>query len=116
MGEPRAHAVVICASTSCPALPRAPLRAATLDAQLDDATRGWIADTGKGMKIDREANTIRLSKIFDWFEEDFADAGGVLAFVTRHAPAADRKWLEAHGADARIAYFEYDWAANALGE
>ncbi len=114
MGEPRAHAVVICASTSCPALPREPLRAATLDAQLDAAMRAWIADTGKGMKIDREANTIRLSKIFDWFDEDFEDAGGVLAFVTPYAPEADRRWLREKGPRARIVYFDYDWDVNAI--
>ena len=114
MGEPRAHAVVICASTSCPALPRKPLHVATLDAQLDAAMRDWIADPGKGLAIDRQANTIRLSKIFDWFDEDFEADGGVLAFVTPYAPEADRGWLQENGKRARVVYFDYDWDANAL--
>ena len=114
LGEPRAHAVVICASTSCPALPREPLREATLDAQLDAAARAWLADPGKGLRIERTARVVRLSKIFDWFEEDFEAAGGVLAFATRFAPDADRAWLEAHGAGARRAWFDYDWRVNAL--
>jgi hypothetical protein len=113
-GDPRTHAVVICASTSCPALPREPLAAARLDAQLDAAVRQWLADPGKGLRIDRAAEAIRLSKIFDWFEEDFARAGGVLAFVERYAPAADREWIRAHAATAEIDYFDYDWAVNAL--
>jgi len=113
-GDPRTHAVVVCASTSCPALPREPLVAARLDAQLDAALRAWLADPGKGLRIDRAAQTVQLSKIFDWFEEDFAKAGGVLAFVTRYAPEGDRAWLQAHGADARLDYFDYDWAVNAL--
>jgi hypothetical protein len=113
-GDPRTHAVVVCASTSCPALPREPLAAARLDAQLDAAVRQWLADPGKGLRIDRAAGTIRLSKIFDWFEADFAKAGGVLAFVERYAPEGDREWLRAHAATAEIDYFDYDWAVNAL--
>ena len=113
-GDPRTHAVVVCASTSCPALPREPLTAARLDAQLDAAVRAWLADRDKGMRIDRAAQTVHLSKIFDWFEEDFAKAGGVVAFAIRYAPEADRDWLRAHAATARIDYFDYDWAVNAL--
>ena len=112
LGDPRTHAVVICASTSCPALPREPLSAARLDAQLDTAMRQWLADPDKGLRIDRAADTVHLSRIFDWFAEDFAKAGGVLAFAARYAPDADRDWLIAHGADARIQYFDYDWAVN----
>jgi hypothetical protein len=73
-----------------------------------------MADPGKGLRIDRAANEIQLSRIFDWFEEDFAKAGGVIAFASRHAPESDREWLRAHGATARIEYFDYDWAVNAL--
>ena len=115
LGDPRTHAVVICASTSCPALPREPLTAERLDAQLDAAMRQWLADPGKGLRIDRAANTIHLSKIFDWFEEDFAKAGGVLAFVARYAPESDREWLRTHGATARIDYFDYDMADPGKG-
>jgi len=113
-GDPRTHAVVVCASTSCPQLPREPLSAARLDAQLDAAVRAWLDDSGKGLRIDRAANTIHLSKIFDWFEGDFAKAGGVPSFVARYAPEADREWLRAHAAAAKIEYFDYDWAVNAL--
>ncbi len=114
LGDPRSHAAVICASTSCPALPREPLTAARLGDQLDAAMRQWLADPGKGLRIDRAANTIQLSRIFDWFEEDFAAAGGVLAFAARYAAEPDREWLRAHGARARLEYFDYDWAVNAL--
>jgi hypothetical protein len=102
--------VVVCASTSCPALPREPLRAETLDAQLDAAMRRWMADPGKGLAIDRASGTVRLSKIFDWFEEDFAPSP--LAFAARFAPDDARRFLEAHP-DADVAYFDYDWSVNA---
>lgn len=114
MGDPRTHAAVICASTSCPALRREPFSAAKLDAQLDQAMRTWMADPGKGLKLDRAADTVRLSKIFDWFAEDFAPEGGALKFAARFAPADARTWLEANGSRADVEYFDYDWRVNAL--
>jgi hypothetical protein len=114
MGDPRVHAAVICASTSCPALRREPFTAARLDAQLDDAMRTWMADPDKGLRVDRERRTVRLSKIFDWFEEDFEAAGGALRFAARYAPEDARRWIEANADRARVAYFDYDWRVNAL--
>lgn len=113
LGDPRAHAAVVCASTSCPSLRREPYTPERLDAQLDGATRAWLADPGKGLRIDRAANTVHLSKIFDWFPEDFEAAGGALAFAARHATGEDAAWLRAHP-DARVAYLDYDWDVNAL--
>jgi hypothetical protein len=114
MGDPRIHAAIVCASTSCPSLTRAPFRAANLEEQLDAALASFLADPRKGLAIDRGAGVVRLSKIFDWFEEDFAAQGGVLAVVTARAPASERAWLASRGADARIAYLDYDWTLNDL--
>jgi hypothetical protein len=113
MGDPRTHAAVICASTSCPALRREPWRARELDAQLDDAVRIWLADEGKGLRIDREDESVTLSRIFDWFEEDFETQGGTLAFVARYAPEPSRSWLARHP-DPDLEYFDYDWRLNGL--
>ncbi|MGH0029432.1 MAG: DUF547 domain-containing protein [Myxococcota bacterium] len=112
MGDARAHAAVVCASTSCPALRREPFTADRLDAQLDDAMRRWMADRGKGLRVDRSSGTVWLSKIFDWFEEDFAPSP--LAFAARFASDADRRAIEQLGDGADVEYFDYDWAVNAL--
>ena len=112
MGDPRIHAAIVCASTSCPSLAREPFTASRLDAQLDAALAAFLTDSRKGLAVDRGAGTVRLSKIFDWFEEDFAPQGGVLAVVAAHAPEAERAWLRERGSKARIAYFDYDWRLN----
>jgi hypothetical protein len=112
MGEPRIHGAIVCASISCPDLRREPYRPERLDAQLDDNVRAWLAHDDKGLAIDRAAADIRLSPIFDWFEEDFAAAGGVLAFVARYAPPDARAWLEANADRADVSYFDYDWGLN----
>ena len=112
MGEPRIHAAIVCASLSCPPLRREPYRADALEAQLDDNARAWLADPRKGVRVDRVAGVVRVSAIFDWFEEDFVAVGGVRAFLGRYAPEADRAWLAARGADLELRTLDYDWSLN----
>ena len=112
MGDPRIHAAIVCASTSCPTLHREPYRASVIDAQLDDAMRRFLGNRDKGLRIDRRDATIYLSKIFDWFEEDFAGSGGVLSSATAYLTGEDRTWMENHASLADIEYMDYDWNLN----
>jgi len=112
LGEPRIHAAIVCASTSCPSLRRTPFTARDLDAQLDEAMRQWLASPSKGMRIDREDERLTVSRIFDWFEDDFDVLGGVRAALTRYAPEADRGWLASHAKDGHLDHFDYDWRLN----
>ena len=114
LGEPRIHAAIVCASVSCPALRREPFTAAQLDAQLDAALRGWLANPEKGLRIDRTTGTLWLSRIFKWFEEDFEAQGGVIPFIAPHLGDRDRAWLERHGTGASIEHLDYDWSLNDL--
>jgi hypothetical protein len=111
-GEPRIHAAIVCASVSCPSLAREPFRPASLDAQLDAALRGFLADPRKGARLDAERARLTLSPIFDWFEEDFAAAGGVLGFVRPHLPEATRRSLDTQADRVELDWFDYDWALN----
>jgi hypothetical protein len=79
MGQPLIHLAIVCASVSCPDLRGEPYRADTLDAQLEDQARRFLANPAKGVRVD--GNTVHLSKIFDWFGEDFSVRGGVEKFV-----------------------------------
>jgi hypothetical protein len=109
MGEPRIHGAIVCASLSCPPLLREPFRAETLDAQLDAHTRTWLSDRRKGVRIDAARNAIVISKIFDWFEEDFEASGGVLPFIRAHLAEEP---LASLGDSPRVGYFDYDWSLN----
>jgi hypothetical protein len=103
LGDPRIHGAIVCASQSCPSLRRESFSAARLDAQLDDQMRAFLADRRKGARL--EGGRLRLSKIFDWFEEDFRAAGGVVAFV--------RPYLDFDpGAKPGLVWFDYDWSLN----
>lgn len=120
--EPRIHAALVCAANSCPPLRREPFRGEQLDAQLDNQVDLWLSGP-HGLKIDRDTNTVAISKIFEWFAEDWDRTyrtdkvfGGhpkqsaVLNFISQHSPPADRLYL--NDATYRFTYLDYDWALN----
>ena len=77
-----------------------------------EVTERWLASPTKGLRVDRAAGTVFLSKIFDWFEEDFEAGGGVLAFAAEYAPVEDRGWLRENAGRADVEHFDYDWTLN----
>ena len=109
MGEPRIHAAIVCASLSCPPLRREPYRAETLDAQLDDNVRVWLADPRKGAAFD--GRTLQLSSILDWFEEDFEAGGGTVAFVAKYGTPEVQAELKKNPRPS-VDYLDYDWSLN----
>jgi hypothetical protein len=114
MGEPRIHAAIVCASTSCPSLRREAFRGSRLDAQLEDALRAFLADPRKGSRLDARAGVLYLSPIFDWFAEDFEPFGGVRAYLAPRLPAEAARALAERGDALRLRYLDYDWALNDL--
>jgi hypothetical protein len=55
-----------------------------LDEQLDHVTRAFVNDPSRN-RFDGERRIAFLSKIFDWYGDDFAaQAGSVQRFVARH--------------------------------
>lgn len=100
--EPRIHFALVCASTSCPVLRREAYRGGALDAQLDDQARRFLGDRSRNRIGDGE---LALSKIFEWFREDFEKAAGsVREFIRRYREIPP---------DAELTYLDYDWTLNA---
>ncbi|MCZ6800007.1 MAG: DUF547 domain-containing protein [Nitrospirae bacterium] len=110
MGEPRIHVAIVCASVSCPDLRPEAYTAEQLDAQLDDQVTMFLANEGKGLKVDERKNKIYLSSIFDWFEEDFEAKGGVVSFLTPYAPQSLQGTLSSN--KLKIDYLDYNWNLN----
>lgn len=100
--DPRVHFAIVCASLSCPDLRGEPYRAASLDAQLDAQVRGFLDNSGKGLAV--SGTGVHVSKIFDWFEEDFAATGGVAKFIARYRTVPAGVALKAD--------IDYDWRLN----
>lgn len=119
LGDARVHFAVVCASTSCPDLRPEPYRTADLDAQLEDSTRLFLADTSKGLRWNREENTLDLSSIFKWYAGDFTGGSTVVAFFARgrvldwilpHLPASRAE--EIRDSSPPVRYMDYDWSLN----
>ncbi len=107
--EPRVHFAINCASRSCPALRSRAWTADTLDADLDEAARGFLGDTDKN-RYDAAANTLYLSQIFSWYAGDFVgEAGSVSGYVARFA---GRDMQAAALAGAPVQFLDYDWSLN----
>lgn len=112
LGDPRIHAAIVCASTSCPSLTREAFRPDRIDAELDEAMRRFLADPRKGARLTDAGDALRISRIFEWFDDDFAAAGGVRAWLAPRLPEKEGAWLTSHGDSARLVYFDYDWSLN----
>ncbi|MCG3173631.1 MAG: hypothetical protein GMKNLPBB_01830 [Myxococcota bacterium] len=110
-GDPRIHFALNCAARSCPRLRAAPWKAQTLDADLDAAAREFLASPG-GMALDQEKRVVRLSKIFEWYRQDFELGGArLLDFVRLRLTASDARLL-GEGVWT-ISFLDYDWTLNA---
>jgi hypothetical protein len=111
--DARIHFALNCASRSCP--PIGVYDAADLDAQLDLATRNFVAAE---VTVDPARSAVRLSSIFRWYQGDFGGRRGVIAFLLQHLPDDENsRWLAAQGDDVRFVYQPYDWSLNArLGD
>jgi len=108
--DARVHAAVNCASRGCPSLRAEAFVADRLEKQLDEQTRAWLSDEGRN-RYDRSRRRIEISKVFEWFRDDFVrDAGSVRAWIARHGPE-EAAWIEA-GEDVEIEFLEYSWALN----
>ena len=120
LGEPRIHFAIVCASRSCPDLRSEAYVPTRLDEQLDDATRHFLADPAKGLAtattrgfFGGENHELRLSRIFDWFEEDFERGGGdVVSFVLPYAPTVAAGFIRSHRDDLDVEHLDYDWSIN----
>jgi hypothetical protein len=108
--DPRIHFAIICASSSCPPLPRFAYTAENVQTKLEEETRKYI-NSDRGMRIDFAENTLYLSKLFDWFSGDFeSKSGSILDFLT---PYLDEKTLAFFKREPKIGYIHYDWSLNA---
>lgn len=106
--DARLHAAVNCASHSCPPLRNEAFTAAKLDTQLDEQMRRFVNDPERNV-IDTRNRTLRISKIFDWFESDFErDAKSVKEYFIRYAPEDRAEAIRG----MRVKYLDYDWSLN----
>ena len=116
--DPRVHFALNCASIGCPMLREEAFVPERLEAQLEQQAERFMADrTRNRWNVQRQR--LELSKIFDWYGEDFRlghrGIGSLAAFAARYADRladtpADRDRIRAGTPD--VAFLDYDWALN----
>jgi len=111
--EPRIHFAIVCASQSCPKLRSWAYTAEPLEEQLNDSARRFINDSTRN-RFDRERKVAYLSKIFDWFTEDFvAHSGSLTNYVSQFVQdPVLAKELQAGG--YQVEFLDYDWNLNGI--
>jgi hypothetical protein len=105
--DPRVHFAINCAAKSCPPLRSGPYRGDELDQQLNEMTSAFINDSSRNRL---EGNKLYVSKIFDWFEEDFK--GDIPGFFLKYAKGDLKERMEAKGEKVRVEYLDYNWSLN----
>jgi hypothetical protein len=103
--EPRVHYAVNCASVGCPMLREEAYAAARLERQLEEQAVRFLSDKSRNRFRD---GRLEVSKIFDWFKEDFAPRQ---AYFARHAKLLGVPG-GAHVPDLPLTFLDYDWSLN----
>jgi hypothetical protein len=108
--DPRIHFALNCGARSCP--PIAFYRGDRINDQLELASRGFL-QTG-GAVVSADHGSLKLSRIFRWYQSDFGGRRGVLHFVADRWPdEAESALIRSDG--LRLEYLPYDWYVNSLG-
>lgn len=103
LGDARIHFAVNCAARSCPDLRAEAYRAEKIDAQLNEQVRLTLDNKTKGFKEEGN-NTVRITKVMDWYAEDFND-GDLNQWLATYKPKVVNDQTD-------IRFFQYDWALN----
>lgn len=110
-GDPRIHFAIVCASASCPNLISEAYIADKLEQQMEDNVRRFINNDFKN-QFNPEKKIARVSKIFDWYPDDFKNySGSVQKFLASYIEDTALAKLLAEDL-FRIEYLKYDWSLN----
>ncbi|CAN5331729.1 hypothetical protein BH09PLA1_BH09PLA1_20550 [soil metagenome] len=102
--DPRVHVALVCGAKSCPPLLSRAYQAEDLNDTLDANMKRFVNDSSRN-SIDRDKKTASLSKIFDWYADDFGGKARVAGYIS--------KYLDGPGIEGfAVEFKEYDWSAN----
>jgi hypothetical protein len=114
--DPRIHFALVCAARGCPVLSRTPYRAASVDAQLDEAVRAFVTDARR-VVFHRSSRRLEVSQLLDWYGNDLTNpqrephAESVPAFLAGYV--ADTELARSLRTERwEMRPIEYDWKVN----
>lgn len=118
--DPRVHFAMVCAAQSCPKIQSRVFTAKSLNSQLNKARDEFLKDP-VNYHYCKDCKTIRLSKIFEWFKEDFQKhykretrryqkSAGVMGFILDRMPKELKSQFLSKKPE--VVYSDYDWRLN----
>jgi uncharacterized protein DUF547 len=128
--DPRIHFAINCAAVSCPPIRTEAFAGARVGEQLDDQARRFLNDPRRGVQIEIQANgdkqgvsrlatggaatvVIHVTKVMDWFADDFKKwGGGQVAFIRKYLPPDKQKLIDAAKGNVKLDFYSYDWILN----
>lgn len=114
MNEPRIHFAIVCASISCPELLDKAFEANKINDQLENQARKFLTDKSRN-HFDIKNRKAYLSKIFDWFDEDFGNSDeNILKFVSNYLPENLSTEIKPNLSKWDISFNDYNWNLNEL--
>ena len=102
--DPRFHFVLNCAAYSCPTLFNQAMNPDELEEQLDFAIK-VVIDRDDYVFVDRQQRKVFVSKIFDWYKEDFTRHQSLRQFINENR-------FTSLPSDFEIDFLPYDWRLN----
>lgn len=114
----RIHFALVCGAASCP-----PVRfydPPKIDAQLDLAARNFV---GQEMEVEADRQTVRLSKLLQWYGEDFGAGRWMKMGIgnRRHLLETLKPYMPGEALNEiagfrrlRVYFKPYDWSLNAV--
>jgi hypothetical protein len=112
--DPRIHFAINCAAKSCPPIRPEPYVGSEISNQLDDQVRKFLAGP-HGVRLTKNGAelVLHVTKIMDWFKDDFEKwGGGQVPFLIRYVTSDKRKQIEAAGNQVDLEFDDYDWKLN----
>lgn len=106
----KVHSVVVCAAISCPPLLDRAYTPETWEEKMEDRYRVWLArDDLNAYDTGRFRSVVEISRIFNWYEDDYTGDNSIKEVLRRFAPSEHAEFLSG---DFRISFQRYHWGLN----
>ena len=114
--DPRAHFALVCASLGCPSLLNEAFVGDKLDEQLEQQGNQFLQDSNKNI-FDTDKKLARISKIFDWFKNDFGNNKKErLLYLSRFLPEEIAIEIRLNPEQWKVKHTKYNWNLNEIKE
>ncbi|MFW9788611.1 MAG: DUF547 domain-containing protein [Candidatus Thorarchaeota archaeon] len=108
--DSRIHFALNCSSLGCPLLKDGLYSAENIDAELDAATKLYLASK-EGTRI--KDGTLYVSMIFKWYKKDFEATGKtIIGYIRDYASDQVRDFIDSRDGKVKLKYIDYDWGLN----